>query len=608
MAFKVSRLFSWSKVLLEDVDEKVGIFADSYLRKKASRLYEEAAVSFESKEKALKIFYHLLGGDKAKELHITDKRFIETSRTLLEKFSGKGRSFFLAWQDEKALYFPATLAYFDDKALNDMHYYWLCAMLTQVDLQNSDIMTENRRAAAFLSEKYAGFRDFYIKAKASLLQNYPELSYIDASNGEALLDDNSYPNPLWIYPSIAANAKLLDFNDEEEMGRQDGKEDKTEELKMKKKANQIDDEKETDGLLLFLPESLMSFMEQVNVDRQENDSFDEDALYNAAELDEITLGKKDANLSSRVKMDLDISSRDVEDYPLGNGFLRDEWDYKKESYLKKYVRIYPQVAINVEPLALPKRLNKMMKRIQSELDLMELDRVKIDNLPYGDEINFDAWIEYRGHQNKSNHPQRFFQSFEKKTRDMATLLLADISLSTEAGVTQDLRVIDLIKDSLMVFSESLNRLEDSFGIYAFSSIKNKKVNFHIIKNFKESYGELVRGRIDVLKPGYYTRLGAAVRESGKILQKQQNENRLLLILSDGKPNDTDKYDGRYGIEDTKKAIEEVRQMGITPFCITIDVEAREYLPYLFGKSSYAVIRDAKKLPKVLTEIYMNLTK
>ncbi len=608
MSSKVSRLFSWSKVLLEDVDEKVGIFADSYLRKKASRLHEEAGTSFEPKEKSLKIFYHLLGGDKAKELHITDKRFIETSRTLLEKFSGKGKSFFLAWQDEKALYFPATLAYFSQSELNDMHYYWLCAMLSQVNLQSSNIITENARAALFLTNKYPGFKDFYNKATDLLLQNYPELSYIDSSESEVLLDDKSYPNPLWIYPSISTNAKLLDFNDEEEMGREDGKKDKTEELKMKKKANQIDDEKETDGLLLFLPESLMSFMEQVNVDRQENDSFDEDALYNAADLDEITLGKKDANLSSRVKMDLDISSREVEDYPLGDGFLRDEWDYKKGIYLKKYVRIYPQVAINVEPIPLPKRLNSMMRRIQSELDLMELDRIKIDNLPYGDEINFDAWIDYRGHQNRSNHPQRFFQSFEKKTRDISTLLLADISLSTEAGVTQDIRVIDMIKDSLMVFSESLHRLEDSFGIYAFSSIRNKKVNFHIVKNFKEKYGELARGRIEVLKPGYYTRLGAAVRESGKILQKQQSQNRLLLILSDGKPNDTDRYDGRYGIEDTKKAIDEVRQMGITPFCITIDVEAREYLPYLFGRNSYAVIRDAKKLPKVLTEIYMNLTK
>ena len=184
MALKVSRLFSWSKVLLEDVDEKVGIFADSYLRKKASRLYEDSSVSFESKEKSLKIFYHLLGGDKAKELHITDKRFIETSRTLLEKFTGKGRSFFLAWQDEKALYFPATLAYFDDKELNEMHYYWLCAMLTQVNLQSSDIISENRRAAAFLTEKYAGFKIFYNKAKDLLVQNYPELSYIDSLDAQ----------------------------------------------------------------------------------------------------------------------------------------------------------------------------------------------------------------------------------------------------------------------------------------------------------------------------------------------------------------------------------------------------------------------------------------
>ena len=249
-----------------------------------------------------------------------------------------------------------------------------------------------------------------------------------------------------------------------------------------------------------------------------------------------------------------------------------------------------------------------MRRIQSELDLMELDRIKRDNLPYGDEINIDTWIDYKGHQNRSNHPQRFFETFERKTRDMSTLILADVSLSTEAGITQEIRVIDMIQDALMVFSESLHRLQDRFAIYTFSSIKNTKVNFHIIKNFKESYNDNVRGRIHAIKPGYYTRMGAGIRESAKILEKQQSANKLLLILSDGKPNDVDRYDGRYGIEDTKKAIEEVKQKGITPFCITIDIDAKEYLPYLFGRNSYAVIRDAKKLPKVLPEIYMNLTK
>jgi len=119
---------------------------------------------------------------------------------------------------------------------------------------------------------------------------------------------------------------------------------------------------------------------------------------------------------------------------------------------------------------------------------------------------------------------------------------------------------------------------------------------------------MVRGQIESMKSQYYTRLGAAIRESTKILEKQQNTNKLLLIISDGKPNDEDRYDGRYGIEDTKKAIEEVRKKGITPFCITIDLDAKEYLNYLFGHNGYAIVRNGEKLPKILPEIYINLTK
>ncbi len=588
------------------MDEKVGKFWDHYVTKKASRLFKEEEVVFTDIAKGLKIFYHLLGGEKGKELHVTDKRSIKTSRTLLEKFSGTGKTFFLAWQDEKGIYLPATLAYFPLKAHNEMHYYWLIAMLANVNINRKNSAEENTNALNGLIDKYVGFHEFYTYAHRYFLEHHPELSTIEPSL-EASSADN-YPNPLWIYPSLSTSNKLLDNSDEEEALRQNDEPRTSETLQMKKKTEQIDDKKETDGLLLFLPESIMSLMEHVRVDRQENDSFDEDALYNAEDLDEITLGQKDANLSARIKMDLDISANSVEEYPLGKGHFIDEWDYKKEVYLKNYVCIKPIISLRTQPIELPKRLQKMMRRIQSELDLMELDRIKRDNLPYGDEINIDTWIDYKGHQNRSNHPQRFFQTFERKMRDMSTLILADVSLSTEAGITQEIRVIDMIQDALMVFSESLHTLQDRFAIYTFSSIKNTKVNFHIIKNFKESYSDDIRGRIHAIKPGYYTRMGAGIRESAKILAKQQSANKLLLILSDGKPNDVDRYDGRYGIEDTKKAIEEVKKKGITPFCITIDIDAKEYLPYLFGRNSYAVIRDAKKLPKVLPEIYMNLTK
>lgn len=92
------------------------------------------------------------------------------------------------------------------------------------------------------------------------------------------------------------------------------------------------------------------------------------------------------------------------------------------------------------------------------------------------------------------------------------------------------------------------------------------------------------------------------------MDKQQSANKLLLIISDGKPNDEDRYDGRYGIEDTKKAIEEVKKKGITPFCITIDLEAKEYLSYLFGRNGFAIVRDGRNLSKVIPEVYINLTK
>ncbi len=585
-------------------EEDIGKAWDKFLSKKTIISNKEAEVSFTEHSKSLKIFYHLLGGDKGKELKITDKRSVKNSRTLLQKVSGYGKSFYLTWQDENAIYLPPKLDILPTIEENKMLYFWLIAMSTKVNATKSNTIKENQKIAKYLCDKYTGFNSFYNKACKYLISKIPELSYVNETESS---QEEKHPFIMWIYPSLNKNSSLTNTNEEDET-QENRKDDKVESLNMKKKANQIDDKKETDGFMAFIPEGLMSLLEQVNVDRAEDDSFDEDALYNAEDLDEITLGQKKANLKARVKMDLDLKPDMSEEYPIGKGYHIDEWDYTKEKYLKNYVRIKPIITTNIEPIALPDRLKKTVRKIQSELDLLEINRFKSNKLPYGDEICIDTWIDYKGHQNKSLHNQKFFENFEKKTRDMSTLILADISLSTEAGITQEIRVIDMIKDGLMVFSQALEKLQDKFAIYAFSSNKNTNVRFHIIKNFKEKYSDLIRGRIDSIKPGYYTRLGAAIRESTKILDKQTSENKLLLIISDGKPNDVDRYDGRYGIEDTKKAIEEVKQKGITPFCITIDIEAKDYLSYLFGKNGYAVVRDSKKLPKIMPEVYINLTK
>ena len=592
------------------MEEHIGKVWHKYISKKAIKSYDEQKVYFQDLKKFLKIFYHLLGGDKAKDILITDKRPIFKQRTLIEKVSGVGKSFFLPWQDEKALYLPASLSCFSKKQDNEMLYFWLVAMMSKTIIKQNNLIIQNIKNTNELLNTYEGFNSFYERCSNELFENHEELSFIKSLNEKDLRNESTNIQPfyLWIYPALNSKKILEDFEDDDELEGVKKDPSKTETLQMKKQVNKMDDKKKTDGLLMFLPESLMSILEQVNVDRSEDDSFDEDALYNAEDLDEITLGRKKANLNARIKMDLDISSNSQEEFPIGKGFFLDEWDYKKNAYLENYVKIKPIITTNIKAISIPKRLTKIVKRVQNELDLMELDRIKKINLAYGDEVNIDSWIDYRGSRNKEGHNQKFFETFEKKTRDMSTLILADISLSTEAGITSEIRVIDMVKDGLMVFSEALERLQDRFAIYAFSSLKNTNVRFHIIKNFKEKYSNLILGRIDSIKPGYYTRLGAAIRESTKILNNQKSANKLLLIISDGKPNDVDRYDGRYGIEDTKKAIQEARKKGITPFCVTIDLEAKDYLTHLFGKNGFVVIRDTKKLPKVLPEIYMNLTK
>ena len=169
-------------------------------------------------------------------------------------------------------------------------------------------------------------------------------------------------------------------------------------------------------------------------------------------------------------------------------------------------------------------------------------------------------------------------------------------------------MIDMIRETMVLFAEALSGSGDPFAIYGFSSIKNKQVRYQMLKNFNEPYGDEARGRILAVKPGFYTRMGAAIRQSTEVsLKMQKAQQRLMLILSDGKPNDIDRYEGRYGVEDTRRAIQEAKLAGLQPFCVTIDEEGNDYLPYLFGDQGYAVVNDVTRLPQILPKLYLNLT-
>jgi nitric oxide reductase NorD protein len=161
---------------------------------------------------------------------------------------------------------------------------------------------------------------------------------------------------------------------------------------------------------------------------------------------------------------------------------------------------------------------------------------------------------------------------------------------------------------LFLFAETLTTTLDRFALYGFSSKQRTDVRFHTLKAFDEPYSDIVRGRINGISPAYYTRMGAAIRKATEILARQKTRERLLLLLTDGKPNDADHYEGRYGIEDTRKALIEARQQGLRPFCVTVDQEAHEYLPHIFGKSNFIIIRKPSELPARLPLLYALITR
>ncbi|MES9874689.1 MAG: VWA domain-containing protein, partial [Candidatus Sedimenticola sp. 6PFRAG7] len=163
------------------------------------------------------------------------------------------------------------------------------------------------------------------------------------------------------------------------------------------------------------------------------------------------------------------------------------------------------------------------------------------------------------------------------------------------------------REALILLCEALETLGDRYAIYGFSSITRKRCELYRIKRFEDPYNDEVKARISGIEPKDYTRMGFAIRHLTALLKDVDARTRMLITLSDGKPDDYDNYRGVYGIEDTRRALIEARRDGVHPYCITIDDEAKDYLPHLYGPAAYTVLSDVGSLPLKVSDIYRRLT-
>lgn len=612
------------------MEEWVGSLWHKYITRKASTEFVEATVEFSQISSSAGMVYRALGGDAVKRVEAASERDYIVRRSFLQKIAGENQQASLAWQDEESLRLPEKLAVFPTKALNHDLYIWLAVLAAHHQGKFSHWAIDNQQLVVDVLERFPALKPRYQRLAQAFIETRLDCS--KRPKAEQLMEQaivqairtpgsikefptvNYAPQAvyLWLYPSAKLDPQVLpEYDDNEELAQED--EEKLSAKKSdtsRKKAERVDSGSENDGMMIFRLETMFSWSEFSKLDRGTDDSDDDDDDNQrvAEDLDKITLSNQQSQKSARIKIDLDLPSASEDDIPLGDGIKLPEWNYKKQVLEEDRCLLYPMLPKDSAPQPLPVKLQKTAKTIQAQFEQLRSVRYWLKGEHQGEELDLSAWLDFHVESQISPTENKgLYRSFRGNNRDISSLLLADLSMSTDSYMDDNNRVIDVVKDSMLLFGEALHSVGDSFAMYGFSSVRRSNVRFSLLKNFNEPYGDAVRGRVQAIRPGFYTRLGTAIRQATKILTEQRSTQKLLLILTDGKPNDIDHYEGRFGIEDTHQAIKEANRLGIKPFCITVDQEAQDYLPYIFGSNGYTVILRPDQLPIRLPQLYHQLT-
>ncbi|MEJ7809728.1 MAG: hypothetical protein WKG32_04845 [Gemmatimonadaceae bacterium] len=252
----------------------------------------------------------------------------------------------------------------------------------------------------------------------------------------------------------------------------------------------------------------------------------------------------------------------------------------------------------------------LVRRIRHEFEQLRARRLRMSRQLEGDELDIAACVRALSDRRTGHSSdERLYQAVRRARRGTAITLLADVSGSTDAPVAGGAQVIAIEKIALLLAGEALDALGDVYSALAFSGRGANDVRVSTLKAAAEPNGVVARRRIASLRPGGFTRLGAAVRHAAAGLSAQSGGHRLLLIPSDGRPNDIGTYNGAYAIEDTRQAIFEARARGIFPFCLTVDAvsgEGQEYLAHIFGRAGYTLLRRPAQLPMALLRVVRQL--
>jgi hypothetical protein len=335
-------------------------------------------------------------------------------------------------------------------------------------------------------------------------------------------------------------------------------------------------------------------------------------------------GEPDELAGSEAWREAELPEQTIEEGEVA--FNYDEWDRELTDHRLGWCRVIEKRVKHGDGIFVEQtreRHKGVISSIRHQFQLMKQeDLLRVTNELDGEEYDLNAVVDHvidrraakvggGGHQS-----ERLYMKRLRRQRDVAVSFLLDQSSSTARTIGRHplqpytrpgRRIIEIEKEGLVLMSEALEAVGDTYSINGFTSEGRRNVKFYVVKDFDEKYSDEVKQRIGGITFQNNTRLGAAIRHATARLARQEARTRLLIVLSDGRPYDHDYGDARYARDDTREALRQAKNQGITPFCITIDRESEAELKDLYGDIGYTIIDDVLSLPERLPGIYRRLT-
>lgn len=295
------------------------------------------------------------------------------------------------------------------------------------------------------------------------------------------------------------------------------------------------------------------------------------------------------------------------------GYLYDEWDFLIDDYRPQWCELRERAITGDDGGFFSRTLvthAEITEEIKREFQRLRPRQFRhVNGLEHGEEIDMNAAVAARVDLRSGIAPSsKLYTARQPLERDVSALFLLDLSASTE-GVLGDgeSRVIDRMKEALVVLTTALEEIGDTYSVYGFSSYGRRNVEMYPVKGFNETLSEGVKARIGGLAPQRSTRMGPAVRHATRKLRDLSSRAKFLVLLSDGYPEDADYGPSHaaptYGVRDTMMALREAERSGVLSFCLTIDKTGRDYLREMCAPSRYMIIEDVASLPTELPKIY-----